>query len=335
MHQEPDGSDWHNNFEQYAMKKNCTLIVKKNLTSCSFFLLLFLQTSISFAQTDSTAGLKENIKANLTNKDTTSPRVYDINIKRTLIISAALMAANAYAVPNFIHGKKDLTPEELAGATQRTAYNFFDKWALDQDPTKRDSWYRLSDHTLTGIIAASAATFIFSKRSRKDWLRIGLMFYKTQFMTFAFYDFSPIGATFQNKLRPVVYYPYFSEELRRQGRQRNSMYSGHAAQAASAAFFAAKVYCDYHPEIGNKKYLVYSIAAVPSLFAGWLRVKALAHFPSDVLIGTAIGAAFGILVPESHRIKNRNLQFNTFFNGQSGGLQFTYRLDKRAKTAKS
>jgi hypothetical protein len=50
-----------------------------------------------------------------------------------------------------------------------------------------------------------------------------------------------------------------------------------------------------------------------------------------VLIGTAIGAAFGILVPESHRIKNKNLQFNTFFNGQSGGLQFTYKLSGKKK----
>lgn len=308
------------------MQKKRVLAVKKNRLFLSFSLLFFLQAATSFAQNDTTSGLKETIKSNLSNRDTTAPRVYDVNIKRTVVISAALMAANAYAVPNFIHGKKDLTPEELAGVTQRTAYNFFDKWALDQDPTKRDMWYRMSDHTLTGIIALSAASFVFNKRSKKDWLRIGLMFYKTQFLTFAFYDFSPLGATFQNKLRPVVYYEYFPEDLRREGRQRNSLYSGHAAQAASAAFFAAKVYCDYHPELGKKKYLVYSIAAVPSLFAGWLRIKALAHFPSDVLIGTAIGAAFGIMVPESHRIKKSKLQFNTFFNGQSGGLQFTYKL---------
>ncbi len=301
----------------------------------SLLLLLSCQPVQAQSGKDSTVGLKESIKANLTNKDTTTPAVYDINIKRTILISAAAMAANAYAVPNFIHGKKDLTPQELAGVTQRQAYNFFDKWALDQDPTKRDSYYRLSDHTLTGIIAASAATFLFNKESRKDWLRLALMFYKTQFLTFAFYDFSPIGATFQNKLRPVVYYTYFPEELRRQGRQRNSMYSGHAAQAASAAFFAAKVYCDYHPEIGKKKFLVYTVAAVPSLFAGWLRVKALAHFPSDVLIGTAIGAAFGILVPESHRTKAHKLRFSTYANGQSGGLLLTYKLGEKVRSSKS
>lgn len=283
---------------------------------------------------DSAAGVVDHIKANLANQDTTAPAVYDVNIKRTVIISAALMAANAYAVPNFIHGKKDLTPEELAGATRRQAFNFLDKWVLDQNPSKRDMYYRLSDHTLTAIIALSAATFVFNKQSKKDWLRLGLMFYKTQFMTFAFYDFSPIGATFQNKLRPVVYYTYFPEELRRLGRQRNSLYSGHAAQAASAAFFAAKVYCDYHPEIGQKKYLVYGIASVPALFAGWLRIKALTHFTSDVLIGSAIGAAFGILVPQSHRTQAHKLRFSTFANGQSGGVQLTYKLGEKAESRK-
>lgn len=317
----------------------------KNLTLCAgryrscaavvLFLLLVKGNSLAAQSAgDSADGLKENIKANLSDKDTTAPAVYDINIKRTIIISAAAMAANAYAVPNFIHGKKDLTPEELAGVTRRQAFNFFDKWVLDQDPTKRDMYYRLSDHTLTGIIALSAATFIFNKKTKKDWLRIALMFYKTQFLTFAFYDFSPIGATFQNKLRPVVYYDYFPEELRRLGRQRNSLYSGHAAQAASAAFFAAKVYCDYHPEIGKKKYLVYTIAAVPSLFAGWLRIKALTHFTSDVLIGSVIGAAFGILVPQSHRTKAHKLQFSTYANGQSGGLQLTYKLNSKPKSAR-
>lgn len=317
------------------MAKYFSLLIEKKCFS--FFLLFFLQTHLVLAQPekDTTSRLKENLKANLAEVDTTAPAVYKVDIRKTILISAAATAANAYAVPNFIHGKLDLTPEELAGATQRRAFNFFDKWAMDLDPTKRDMYYTLSDHTLTGIIAASAATFLFNKRSKKDWLRLSLMFYKTQFLTFAFYDFSPLGPTFQNKLRPVVYYPHFPEELRRQGRQRNSLYSGHAAQAASAAFFAAKVYCDYHPELGKKKYLVYSIAAVPSLFAAWLRVMAIAHYPSDVLIGSAIGAAFGILVPQSHRIKGNKLQVDAFANGQGGGLQLTYKLGEKKGSGKS
>ena len=102
-----------------------------------------------------------------------------------------------------------------------------------------------------------------------------------------------------------MYYDYFTYQQRKGGNQRNSFYSGHVANATAATFFAVKVYSDYHPEIRNKKYLLYAIASVPALFNGWLRIKALAHFPSDVLAGYMIGGLFGIVVPELHRIKSK------------------------------
>ena len=279
---------------------------------------------MALAQEDTTS-TKENIKANLKRVDTTSPAVYKIAPLPTITIGIAATAANMIAINNFLHNKKNLTVAEVQAA-RKDIVNAFDRIALEQDPTKRDHYYQLSDHFLTGTLIASAASFIINKKTRKDWLRLGLMYYQTQFLTFAFYDFSFFGPLFQNRLRPVVYYDYFPMELRTQGRQRNSMYSGHVANATAATFFAVKVYCDYNPQIGKKKFLLYSIASVPALFTGWLRMKALAHFPSDVLAGYMIGGLFGVLIPELHRIKSRKLSLNTFYNGQSGGLQLTYKL---------
>jgi len=279
----------------------------------------------AFAQQQDSLASSANIKANLKTVDTTSPSVYKINPVPTLIIGIAATAANIYAINNVLHNKKDLTLAEVQSA-RRDVVSAFDRWALNQDPSKRDHFYRLSDHVLTGILATSAATFILGKKTRKDWLRLSLMFYQTQFLTFAFYDFSPFGPMFQNRLRPIVYYDYFSYDQRKGGNQRNSMYSGHVANATAATFFATKVYLDYHPEMRSKRFLLYGIASVPALVNGWLRMKALAHFPSDVLAGYAIGGLFGIVVPELHRIKNNRLNFNTFYNGQSAGFHLTYQL---------
>lgn len=295
-----------------------------------FSSLLLLSTDL-LAQDDTTVS-KENIKANLQTVDTTAPAVYNINPWSTLAIGAVATGANMFAINNFLHNKRTLTLTEVEAA-RRDIVNGFDRWALNQDPSKRDHYYRLSDHVLTGILAGSAATFLFGKKTKKDWLRLGLMYYQTQFLTFAFYDFSFFGPLFQNRLRPVVYYDYFPMELRRQGRQRNSMYSGHVANATSATFFAVKVYLDYHPEMRNKKFLLYGLASVPALFNGWLRMKALAHFPSDILAGYMIGGLFGIVVPELHRIKSKKISLNTFYNGQSGGLQLTYKLVGHKKTS--
>jgi membrane-associated phospholipid phosphatase len=296
----------------------------------AFLLAILFFTSIQLFAQENPQDSTNNIKANLKTVDTTSPAVYKINPASTLIIGVAATAANMIAINNILHNKKDLSVTEIE-ALRKDIVNPFDRWALEQDPTKRDHYYQLSDHALTVILAGSAATFLLNKKTRKDWLRLGLMFYETQFLTFAFYDFSFFGPFFQNRIRPIVYYDYFTYEQRKGGNQRNSFYSGHVANATAATFFAVKVYSDYHPEIGGKKYLLYGIASVPALFNGWLRVKALAHFPSDVLAGYLIGGLFGIVVPELHRIKSRKFNVGTFYNGQSGGLHLTYNIGGKRK----
>src|SRR5688572_9204251 len=276
----------------------------------SFLIAFFVASVHLYAQVDPPDS-SSNIKANLTKVDTTSPAVYNIHPVRTLIIGVAATAANMIAINNILHNKKDLTVTEIQ-ALRKDIVNPFDRWALEQDPTKRDHYYRLSDKALTVILAGSAATFVLNKKTRKDWLRLGLMYYQTQFLTFAFYDFSFFGPFFQNRIRPIVYYDHFSYQQRKGGNQRNSFYSGHVANATAATFFAVKVYSDYNPQIGKKKYLLYAIASVPALFNGWLRIKALAHFPSDVLAGYMIGGLFGIVVPELHRIKTKKFNLGTF-----------------------
>ena len=310
--------------------KNRLFCNKLHFFVCVFCFLFLLLATTAGAQTDSLSPLQ----ANLQTQDPTPPSVYNIDPLRTALIGAAATAANMIAINNILHNKKDLTIAEVEAAN-RSHFNAFDRWALNLDPSKRDHFYAFSDKALTVILAGSAASVLLSKKTRKDWLRLGLLFYETQFLTFAFYDFSPFGPAFQNKLRPVVYYDYFSMDHRREGRQKNSFYSGHVANATAATFFAVKVYSDYHPEIGNKKYLLYGLASLPALFNGYLRVKALAHFPSDALVGFLIGGTFGIVIPELHKTKESRLRVNTFVNGQSGGLHVTYKLGKRQTLSRS
>jgi membrane-associated phospholipid phosphatase len=94
----------------------------------------------------------------------------------------------------------------------------------------------------------------------------------------------------------------------------------------------AKIYTDYHPDLGFKKYLLYGAAAVPPLFLGYLRVKSLDHFPSDVGVGFIVGAFCGVLVPEFHRIKNRNISIGSFYTPDGGsGLSVKWELIRARK----
>ncbi|RYZ49674.1 MAG: phosphatase PAP2 family protein [Chitinophagaceae bacterium] len=234
-----------------------------------------------------------------------SGQVYRMNYWRSLGFSALATAANLYAIPNLIKDKKPLTDAELQ-ALNPNIFSDFDKWALNQDidHDRRGKIDVTSDRILT-LTSVGAAALFLDKKIRKDWLRILALYVETSGATFSVYNFSPFGALFNNKIRPLAYYDNFPLELRKDGNSRNSFYSGHVANAAASTFFMAKVYSDYHPELGGKKYLLYGLATLPPLLISYLRVKALFHFPTDCLVGLIIGGSMGVLVPETHRIKNK------------------------------
>ncbi|RYZ54056.1 MAG: phosphatase PAP2 family protein [Sphingobacteriales bacterium] len=255
--------------------------------------------------------------------------VYRMNYWFSVPFSIAASAANVYAIPNVIKAKPGITDAELAGLNPEK-YNFIDRWALEQDPSRRDQNYKNSDILLPAIIA-SVGALGFDNQIRKDWLRIFTMYFETHAVTFSLYNFSFFGPAFQNKLRPYVYYDYFPASERQTGNQRNSLYSGHTASASAAAFFAVKVYSDYHPEIGNKKYLYYGLASVPALLEGYLRMKALAHFPSDIMVGFAIGAVCGVVVPDLHKFRHKTIKLGLNYNQAGPGMYLTWRPDYETK----
>ena len=66
-------------------------------------------------------------------------------------------------------------------------------------------------------------------------------------------------------------------------------------------FMTAKIYQDYNP--GKKSVpWVWAAAAVVPAATGIMRQQAGKHFWTDVVLGYALGAAIGVLVPELHRV---------------------------------
>jgi hypothetical protein len=233
------------------------------------------------------------------------PHMYKMNYWLSGSFCAVATAADIYAIPTIIKGKKKLSDDEIK-ALNPNGLSGFDRWALHLDPSERNDYYKASDYTMP-LIVASAGVLMADKKISKDWLRLFLLYYELHAVTFSLYNFSFFGPAFQNKIRPVAYYSEWPYGERTGGNQRNSMYSGHTATCAASTFFIVKVYSDYHPEIGAKKYLLYGLASIPPLVEGYLRVKALAHFPSDVMVGFCIGAVCGIAVPSLHKFHNRNI----------------------------
>jgi membrane-associated phospholipid phosphatase len=74
--------------------------------------------------------------------------------------------------------------------------------------------------------------------------------------------------------------------------------------------------------------LIYTAALVPPAFVGYCRYRGFMHFPSDILLGTVVGAAVGVAVPHLHKITrkmNKNIAIIPF-TGNYSGMSFSMRF---------
>lgn len=100
--------------------------------------------------------------------------------------------------------------------------------------------------------------------------------------------------------RPLVYDPTAPSSDRLKGEASGSFYSNHASTAFLSATYFAYTWSLRHPgEPENPWVWAGALTAASGVAA--LRVAAGKHFPSDVVVGGAVGAGFGLLFPWLHR----------------------------------
>ena len=200
-----------------------------------------------------------------------------------------------------LHDRKPVITAEELSKLQRDSMNFINRWATKLN-AKNYRTYEIISYYCSLPIFILPPLLMLNKTYKDDWFKLATMFWQGHTITFFTYNYSWLGPRFRNRYRPVVYYDEVSSEYRTIGYNRSSFYSGHTASMAFTSFAMAKIYCDYAHAGSHQKIIAYSIASVFPLAEGYLRVRALAHFPTDCLVGLAVGAAVGILTPELHKI---------------------------------
>lgn len=201
---------------------------------------------------------------------------------------------------HFIQSKDSLTLAELA-TKQRSDVPGFDRGNA--------GYYseQANDNSYYPFFAGFAMPVVFAlidKTERHQAPKILVMYVESLAITSTLYTMS---AGLIDRSRPLVY-PDKDGNIRAplykrlSNNSQRSFYAGHVAATASASFFAAKVFCDLHPDSKLKTYVWIVGAALPAVTA-YYRYKAGEHFLSDNIIGYVIGAASGILVPELHKSK--------------------------------
>ena len=249
-------------------------------------------------------------------------KVYKLNYKIEIPITGGMFALN------FL-GFAQLSKKPTLDSLRIITLNKDDIWAFDhivfnQSQPAPSNIYTISDIGLYTSYLLPALLF-FDDEIRESWLDITLLYFETQAINLNIYVWG--GPAFTERIRPIIYNEG-SWDYKLGNGTTDSFFSGHVSMAAGASFFMAKVYNDYHPELGNKKWLLYTGALIPPAIVGYCRYRGFMHFPTDILIGATVGATVGILGPHFHKIarkRNKNLSILPFtgkYNGLAISMKF-------------
>jgi membrane-associated phospholipid phosphatase len=149
----------------------------------------------------------------------------------------------------------------------------------------------------TGIGFAVLDTL--SSAYRESWeaaLTDGVMYAESVSLTLAVDDLVKIAV---RRPRPIDY------SLANQKNTSNtdlslSFFSGHEAALASLTGTATYLAFVHSPD-SPRPWLTLAGGTLLTGFVGYERVRAGAHFPTDIIMGALAGAAIGVLVPHLHR----------------------------------
>jgi membrane-associated phospholipid phosphatase len=220
--------------------------------------------------------------------------------------------------------KKELTLAELATRTSDKV-PFFDRHNLGHYDEKADDVSYVPFHA---SFAWPVVMTLINKNERHNAFQVLSLYIETMGITGALFTLSA-GAI--QRSRPYVYTDKNGQNTTDIGRRRDkdsqrSFFAGHTAATASASFFTAKVFQDFNPDSKLKPF-VWGVAAALPAIVGYYRYKGGMHFLSDNLLGYAIGAGAGILVPELHKNKRlQNFDMVPEIGPNYKGLSLTYHI---------
>ena len=245
--------------------------------------------------------------------------IYKLNWKYDAPVTAVGAAWSLYAFTQIYN--KPSTPVAEIEALDKNDINAFDRWAAGNSNDAADD---NSDFIFYGAMPYPLV-LLADKEIRKDAPKIGFLYLEAMAFTGLFYT----GSTyFTNRFRPEAYNTDIPAADRTNGGMRNSFLAGHVALVATSTFFTAKVYNDYHPG-STWSYVLWGTAAAATGTTIYLRHIAGKHFPTDIIVGTALGVGSGILVPHLHKNKvkgNQALNISPFMGENTYGLTLRYNI---------
>ncbi len=262
--------------------------------------------------------------------DYVSPYRLRTSLEISLLGAGGLTYGAAYA---FNRSLQPLTPASVAQLNP-AAVSGFDRSALSRYSPNAN---RLSDLTLGAGVGLAGVVMLTARPTdalrkpllKSELMTIGVMYAETMLLT------NGLKSAVKNaveRTRPYAYNPAAPLEDKLDKDTQRSFYSGHAANAFATAVFAAEVYYHYHPRSRGKAW-VWTGSLGLATGTAYLRYQAGQHFPSDLLVGAAVGSLAGWGIPKLHQNRAgkprafwRNATLSPWSNGLASGVYLRWNV---------
>jgi len=196
---------------------------------------------------------------------------------------------------------RSVSPPTFAEVSQLSATSIskFDRNAIDHYSTTIDN----TSDILVGAFTAAPLILFSDKIIQDDWETVTLMYIEV---------WSFIGGTSMlskgglERFRPYVYNSNVPIDKKLISDAKMSFFSNHTAIAFASAAFISTIYCDYYPDSGWKPY-IWVGSLLSAGIVGYQRYQSGMHFPTDILVGAALGSVLGYAIPWIHREGKENI----------------------------
>jgi len=223
-----------------------------------------------------------------------APSPYQTSLVKDGLITTGLVGLSVTGL-YLVQQKHGLTDEELARLSKDDVPKI-DRFSAGN---YSDSYQLAGDLLCYPTLLWAPGLLALNDNARGRYGQVAALYLETLMTTDAIFTMTVGNVT---RYRPYLYGTEGGNG--RTGKiATNSFFAGHTAHTATATFFAAKVYHDFNPDSPAQPLIWTAAALVPAAVA-YTRIEAGKHFLTDNLVGYAVGASVGILVPQLHKKKD-------------------------------
>ena len=244
---------------------------------------------------------------------------YAMSLQREAVffVTGGMLTAGAYYSARRVEAPTTREVEKL----NRKNVNRFDR------PATYNNSERARKFSYAGHYAFPAALSLmyFDDRVRREWATIPVMYLEG--FIICNMGITDLTKNIVQRKRPYLYNTNLSvqERVNRGVDGKSSFFSGHTSFNFYSATFLTKIFWDMNPDSGYRFLVAGSTYALAS-FVGYMRYKAGRHYPTDIIVGAAVGSLIGYTIPSLHHDNNQEMTISPLMDGNSYGFIFSFNL---------